>query len=70
MMNDTEIQSRGMKLLSELMGLVEAERFVALVQRDSFDYTQWRENNLPSGTVAEVSAAAMAEWNRNQEKGL
>ena len=25
------------------LGLVEAERFIMLVQRDKFDYTQWRQ---------------------------
>jgi hypothetical protein len=33
-----------MKALAEQLGIVEAERFVALIQREPFDYTQWRQS--------------------------
>jgi hypothetical protein len=32
-----------MRILSEQLGLVEAERFVALMRREPFDYTEWRQ---------------------------
>ena len=31
-----------MKVLAESLGLVEAERFIALMQREPFDYTEWQ----------------------------
>ena len=34
---------------------VEAERFIALIQREPFDYTKWREGldeNLPIETIS------------------
>ena len=34
-----EIMSKGMKCLMEQLGVVEAERFVATVIRERFDYT-------------------------------
>jgi hypothetical protein len=44
------------------LGFVEAERFIALVQREPFDYTQWRRTHLPdTGSVSEISRLAM-EW--------
>jgi hypothetical protein len=30
--------------LSKHLGLVEAERFIMLIQREPFDYTKWQEN--------------------------
>jgi hypothetical protein len=44
MMTDTEIRSRGVQVLAQYLGNVEAERFVALIQRDLFDYTEWRQS--------------------------
>ena len=37
-----EIMSRGMNCLMEHLGVVEAERFVATVIREKFDYTRWQ----------------------------
>jgi hypothetical protein len=33
-----------LRILSEQLGLVEAERFIVLIRRESFDYTKWRQN--------------------------
>jgi hypothetical protein len=33
----------GMRILAEQPGLVEAERFIALLRREPFDYTRWRQ---------------------------
>ena len=43
MRTDTELRCDGMKALAQLLGIVEAERFVALIQREPFDYTEWRQ---------------------------
>jgi ferric-dicitrate binding protein FerR (iron transport regulator) len=32
-----------MRILAEQLGLVEAERFIALLRREPFDYTKWRQ---------------------------
>ena len=42
MINDTEIKEKGFQILAQHLGDVEAERFIALIQRESFDYTKWR----------------------------
>jgi len=39
----TVLRDRGMRVLAEQLGLVEAERFIALIRREAFDYTQWRQ---------------------------
>jgi len=43
MITNTVLRDRGMRILAEQLGLVEAERFIALIRREPFDYTQWRQ---------------------------
>jgi len=43
MVSNTVLKDQGMRVLSEHLGLVEAERFVALMRREPFDYTEWRQ---------------------------
>ena len=45
-MTDSELKSKCFSILSEQVGSVEMERFVMLLNRDAFDYTEWRKNNL------------------------
>lgn len=60
MITDTEIKVKGIQLLSRHMGDVEAERFVALIQREPFDYTKWRQGNLDDDlSVGDLSRKAM-----------
>jgi len=33
-----------MRILAQHLGIVEAERFVAIIQREPFDYTEWRQH--------------------------
>ena len=40
--NDTILKNEGMKVLAEQLGLVKAERFIALMLREPFDYTEWQ----------------------------
>ena len=60
MMTDTEIKSKGYQLLAQHLGDVEAERFIALIQREPFDYTQWRQNLDEDLSLEEISRRAMA----------
>jgi len=43
MQNNTVLRDQGMRILAEQLGLVEAERFIALLRREPFDYTTWRQ---------------------------
>ena len=42
MSNDTVLKREGMKILAERLGLVKAERFISLMIREPFDYTEWQ----------------------------
>ncbi|CAK0757643.1 conserved hypothetical protein [Gammaproteobacteria bacterium] len=58
MKTEAEIRMTGMQALIAALGLVEAERFVAAIARDKFDYTEWRKSGLPDMTIEEISEAA------------
>ena len=59
MRTDTEIKMAGFELLSKNLGMVEAERFIALIQREKFDYTKWRENLFNGLSGEDLSKRAM-----------
>ncbi|MDR3076692.1 MAG: hypothetical protein LBU26_05275 [Synergistaceae bacterium] len=59
MRTDTVVKVEGMKILSEHLGLVDAERFVALMSREPFDYTEWRQNLVETANVRDLSKKAM-----------
>lgn len=53
-----EIMSRGMDCLTKYLGVVEAERFVATVIREKFDYTRWQKEYFDKMSPEEISQAA------------
>ena len=70
MINDTEIKEKGLQILAQHLGDVEAERFIALIQRESLDYTKWRQGMDEELSLEEISRKAMALRNKNTEQGL
>jgi len=55
---ETEIRQKGMRALIQALGAVEAERFVAALSRERFDYTEWRKSGLPSMDIETLSKEA------------
>ncbi len=56
---DTLVREDGLRALTAALGYVDAERFVTLLLRDSFDYTLWREKGLDNSmSVRELSQVA------------
>ena len=63
---DTIIRTEGMKILIKNLGLIEAERFVMLIQKERFDYTKWQENLFEDMTIEEIynNAAELRKKNK------
>jgi len=59
MITDSEIRKRGMDALIKHLGEVEAERFITLIIREPFDYTQWQRDLWPDTGLEESSKKAM-----------
>ena len=59
MITDTEIRSKGAEVLAKYLGDVEMERFFSLIQREPFDYTEWRQNIDGDLSIEDLSRQAM-----------
>ena len=68
MITDTEIRMKGLQVLAKYLGDIEAERFIALIQREPFDYTKWREGLDEDLTIEEISHRAMTARARRAEQ--
>lgn len=65
-MTEAVLMKTGMKVLIERLGNIDAERFVSILLREPFDYTEWRRDNLCVGmTVEEISRDAMKIYKMN-----
>ncbi len=59
MITDTEIKVKGVQILAKYLGDIEMERFIALIQREPFDYTQWRQDLETDDSIEDISRKAM-----------
>ena len=69
MRTDTEIRVDGVRALVDVLGIVEAEKFISLILREPFDYTKWQRNLWPDRSVAEISKAAMESRRMPDKRG-
>ena len=60
MITDTEIKLQGLEALIMALGEVQAERFISLMQREPFDYTDWQQKLWPTQSLEQISQMAMA----------
>jgi hypothetical protein len=56
MTTDTVLKRDGMRVLAENLGIVEAERFITLMLRERFNYTEWQRNLYGDIPVEELYA--------------
>jgi hypothetical protein len=59
MNNDTVLKNEGMKVLTTHLGLVKAERFISLMIREPFDYTEWQRGLYKDIPLDDFLNAAM-----------
>ncbi|MCL2089017.1 MAG: hypothetical protein FWH14_06005 [Oscillospiraceae bacterium] len=51
MRTNTVLKSDGMRILAEHLGIVEAERFITLLRREPFNYTEWQREHFKDLTL-------------------
>jgi hypothetical protein len=61
---DTEVKQKGLGALLAVLGEVDAERFITLLNRDPFDYTMWQKNLFGDMDIAQISSKAMELKNK------
>lgn len=55
-----EIMNKGMNCLIQQMGIVEAEKFISIINREKFDYTEWQRHLFENMELEEINKAAAA----------
>jgi hypothetical protein len=59
---DNEIKSQGIEALISSLGEVQAERFISLILREPFDYTEWQKKLWLDKSIEEISRMAMNNY--------
>jgi len=54
MKSDNQVKHEGFQVLFKGMDIVDAERFIALINRERFDYTKWRETLFENMSIEEI----------------
>jgi len=66
MTNNIILLDKGIKCLTDGLGLLEAEQFIYLLLSQPFDYTEWRKDHLFTDlSLDEISDAADAYCREN-----
>jgi hypothetical protein len=58
MKTDHVVRLEAMETLITALGAVDAERFISMVKRDSFDYTEWQRMLWNNKSIEEIHASA------------
>ncbi len=58
---DTEVKVKGMESLIAALGEVHAEKFISLILREPFNYTEWQRDLWNDRSVEEISQMAMKQ---------
>lgn len=61
---DSQLIEKGMRVLSENLGLVDAGRFIALIIREPFDYTKWQQDLYSDMPLEKLCQKADEFWQR------
>ena len=60
MRTDIALRHEAMEALTEALGMVDTERFISMIKRDTFDYTEWRRGLWGDMTIEEIFTEAVA----------
>ena len=58
MKTDNEVMNTAFESIFSTLGMVDAERFIMLLKRDKFDYTEWQKILWQDETVESLSEKA------------
>lgn len=65
MRTDSEIINMGFNSIFSSLNMVDAERFIMLIKRDKFDYTQWQKNLWLEESIESLSKKAQIAWEKS-----
>ena len=65
MSNTIEIMNEGINCLIRELGVVKAEEFISIINREKFDYTKWQQNLFEDVSLEELNNAAASFAKKN-----
>ena len=65
---DNVVRLEAMDALIATLGTVDAERFISMVKRDTFDYTEWQRKLWSDKSIEEIHMLA-TEHEKNRIPG-
>ena len=65
MKTDAMIRREGFQALKEKLDVVEFERFLVIISREKFDYTEWRKSLFEDQSLEELAIQA-DKFSRNE----
>ncbi len=65
MVSDMEIMDKGINCLLEKLGVIETERFIAVISREKFDYTKWQRKRFDHMSAEQFHEEAVAYGRNN-----
>lgn len=68
MKSEAVLRSEVMKSLINNFGLVDAERFIDIIKRDEFDYTEWQRDLWKDKTTTEIHNEAKQYYLEKRKK--
>ena len=66
MRSDRIVRLDAMNALISNLGEVDTERFIVMIKRDTFDYTEWQRGQWNDMTIEEIHAAATEHANKTK----
>jgi hypothetical protein len=69
MTDEALIRVRGMRVLIDSLGLLDAQRFIMLTKSDKIDYTEWRQNLFEDMSLEDMREAAAEYARREKDNG-
>ena len=58
MRTDNLVRIDAMNALVNTLGTVDAERFISMIKRDTFDYTEWQRELWAEKSIEEIHTLA------------
>jgi len=54
MKSEIALRSEAVEILIDELGLVDAQKFISLIKRDTNDYTEWRRDLYKTMSIDEI----------------
>ena len=68
MRTETQLRYEGMDALVGKLGMIDAERFISLILRERFDYTEWQRHLWENDSIETIYQRAAERWEAHERE--